>query len=77
MCTHLAISAQRYLSLHAFSYLCVVFPIRFQFSKPGFQVAVKKNKENPFFSGFEMNAILSDKTQYHCEITTICPSAIY
>ena len=54
-----------------------MFPIRFQFSKPGFQVAVKKNKENPFFSGFEMNAILSDKTQYHCEITTICPSAIY
>jgi len=37
----------------------------------------KETLENPFFSGFEMNAILSDKTQYHCEITTVDSCAIY
>jgi len=30
-----------------------------------------------FSSGFEMNAILSDEAQYHCEITTVGPYAIY
>jgi len=38
-----------------------VFPIRGKILKPGFRVAEKKKRENLAFSGFEMNAILTDK----------------
>ena len=37
----------------------------------------KKPGKTQVFSGFVMNAILSDKTQYHCEITTVGPCTIY
>jgi len=37
----------------------------------------KKPGKTRFFSGFEMNMILSDKSQYHCGITTVGPYAIY
>ena len=61
-----------------FSLLCrrskVVFSIWGKILKPVFRGAEKRNI---FFSGFEMNAILPDKTQYHCEITTVDPFAIY
>ena len=36
----------------------IVFPIRGKILKPGFWVAEKKKR---VFSGFEMNAILTDK----------------
>ena len=36
----------------------------------------KKPRKTRFFSGFEIIAILSDKTQYHCEITTVGPYTI-
>jgi len=38
-----------------------VLPTRGKIKKPGFRVAGKKTRENPFFSGFEINAIFSDK----------------
>jgi len=44
--------------------------------KPGLRAAEKRNPGKPVFSGFEMNAILSDETQYHCEITTVGPCTI-
>jgi len=50
-----------------------MFPIRGKILKPGFRVAEKKTRENPIFSGVEMNAILSGKTQYHCETATVVP----
>jgi len=37
----------------------------------------KKLGKTQFFSGFEMNAILSDETHYHCEITTVGHCTIY
>jgi len=51
-----------------------VFSIWGKILKPVFRGAEKRNI---FFSGFEMNAILPDKTQYHCEITPVDPFAIY
>jgi len=59
------------------SYQSLVFPIQGKILKPGLQVAEKRNPRKPVFFGFEMNAILSDKTQYHCEINTVCPCAIH
>jgi len=58
-------------------FLRLVFPIRGKILKSGFRVAEKSNPGKPIFSGFEINAILSDKTQYHCEITTVGPCTIY
>jgi len=55
----------------------LVFPIPGKVLKPKFWVAEKRNLGKPVFWVFEMNAILKGKTQYHCEITAFCPSAIY
>jgi len=52
-----------------------MFPIRGKIKKAGFRVAEKRSFE--IFSGFEMNAIMSDKTQYYCEIATVGPCAVY
>ena len=38
---------------------CFQFGVKFK--NPGFGQLRKETRENPFFSGFEMNAILSDK----------------
>jgi len=55
----------------------IKFPIRGKILKPGFRVSEKRNPGKPVFSGFEMNAILSDKNSislwnYYCR-----PCAIY
>jgi len=55
----------------------IVFPIQGKILQPGFRVAEKRNPGKSSFLGFEMNAILSDKTQYHCEITTAGLCTIY
>jgi len=55
----------------------IVFPIRGKILNPGSGNWEKKPGKTPDFSGFEMNAILTDKTQYHCEITTAGQCAIY
>jgi len=41
--------------------ILVVFPIQGKSLKPGFWVAEKKKPGKPFFSGFELKAILSGK----------------
>jgi len=56
----------------------LVFQNRGKNQKTGFRVAKKRNPgKHAFFSGFETNAILSDKTRYHCEISAVGPRAIY
>jgi len=54
-----------------YSTYLLVFPIRGKILKPGFRVTKKRNPGKPVFSGFEMNAILSDKKSislwnYYC-----------
>jgi len=39
--------------------------------------ALGSMENKPVFIGFEMNAILRDKTKYHCEITTVGSCPIY
>ena len=56
----------------------VVFPIRVTILKPGFRVAEKRNPgKHVFFRVLKWMRFWAIKIQYHWEITTVGPCAIY